>query len=162
MSEKEKLKATREKVIEALDGEPLELKAGCKIKIVDEHFSALKMGSYSDNLFTIITECRPDKNIYLVLTFGGVDHFNWRDIDKFCEIIGRELRLADVLLAMRKSLDEQTYADEAIRLCNIFCAGHGHYTGALSQELWNLTKSLEEQDEPTINFLYDLLTKSKV
>lgn len=73
---------------------------------------------------------------------GGYVSKNIDDI----KILGREIRLADVLLAM-KSLKERKWTDQAWLI-----------TGSKDDCNWNLLKdSLTDQSEETIEFLYELL-----
>lgn len=91
----------------------------------------------------------------------AIDHSALNDPDhlEILEIIGRKITLPDVLLAI--AFSEKNWHQEDLGCSNIeiewntktveLNANNGTYCR------WNLLKPLEEQEEPTIDFIHDLL-----
>ena len=65
------------------------------------------------------------------------------------EIIGRDITLEDVLVAMENSIRGEAAIEEAQAITLKIIS------------LWRMGKTLEDQDEPTIDFIYNLLKQNK-
>lgn len=145
-----KIKMTKPEMIEAIrkacikaNPEIVELKFGCKVKLPGEVIAIFVRDNNS-----FVTD---DKRRF-------VDHLGIKP-SKFDikEIIGREIGLADVLMAINKKNGH---------IGNVYCRDDGVF-GILEQddeyhnfrlsEKWDLTKPLTLQSEETIRFIFSLL-----
>lgn len=131
MTNQEQLQKIREKCIES-NPEIVELKFGCELKhnSTKNIWKATGKHSWSDGVAIVLT----DKGIV-----------QWEK-DTY-EIIGRPIRLVDVLLAIKS-------IDYVIMFDGTFLDKYDLETGAK----WNLLKdNLTLQNEETIRFIYELL-----
>jgi hypothetical protein len=130
----------------------LSLKSGCKLQITESRFASsqhlLSTIEGLDYEYEIITECS-DPDVFLVLTRIGTQHFKWRDIDRFCKVLGRPIHLADVLLAARESKEESLAVDADGK----FWGNRGYLGVTYDLREDDLTK----QSEETLAFLASLL-----
>lgn len=146
---KEKLNAVREAVIKAVPG-IMELKFGCHIKV--------NLSEGGGEIATAI-----GKTPHLVHWTWAEHHENkgsfvGTEMDDRIIILGRPIRLADVLLAIRLCRHEVTF-DFQIEPQNfaICCDTLEEDTRVV---FWNLHKDdLSLQSEETIDFLYSLIIK---
>lgn len=160
MSKQEKIEYIRERCIEA-NPSIKDLILGCEINITDIHFMCSKAITASQNPLKVLT-VTSDPNVYLILTKIGIEHFKWRDIDLYCEIIGRPIRLADVLLAIEQEefASGFTAHPDGELIFNDYLSDDGE-DGSCSGD-WNLIKDdLTLQPQETIDFLYSLLNKEE-
>lgn len=134
MNKEQKIEYIWAKCIEA-NPSIKDLKMGCKL---DENGRILNI-LYSDiSLVKVIDE------------EGKIEGFSRSDWAHTMQIIGREIRLADVLLALSKV---GAVTNGGKYLINIVSDGNSHI-----DYRWNLLKdSLTEQSEETIEFIYSLL-----
>lgn len=146
MTKEQQIKEIREKCIEA-NPEIVELKFGCFVMTV---FKKTKTR-------IPVQVCLIDKNYagnWIVTPWvsgAGTITIKEKDID---EIIGRPIRLADVLLALNKSVSLGCYPQYNDML--LINANDTHKTSGF----WNLLKdSLTEQSEETITFIHQLICK---
>lgn len=114
--------------------EILKLEFGCEVLVEDEVMVATHWNTSNDTL-----------DVYAPKRAEALHHtFNL--YPKEWEIIGREIRLADVLLAI--DFGVQVYSDHArvdMKSANLL-------------EAWNLSRdSLTDQSTPTLQFLHDVL-----
>ena len=161
---KELYQKLRDKIIES-NPSILDLKVGCKI-IVDRVNSdkkwniktyvsghteiperiGRKLNKNKTKFILVLQEYRTDKN--------ELNLNKEIEVDKIIKIIGRDIRLDDVFVAIKKtgkmlSVEDtgnfRTYPDG----CRIM---DGEYMSK-----WKFNKKLEEQSSETINFLYNLI-----
>jgi len=129
-----KLTKLKEIIIEAVP-EIVALEFGCELKDKDSELTWIFLSQGESRGFKY-------SSIWNSVTGSGLGRH-----EDF-EIIGREIRLADVLRAisrekLKKRLDISAFF--------VYQSGHS---------LWDLTKnSLDDQSPETIDFLYELLTK---
>jgi hypothetical protein len=160
----DKIKTIREKCIEA-NPSIKDLVFGCKVKIINyddfDHNDEYPL----EQTITYVTE----------YDFGESDDVHTLEVGHLeyeFEIIGRDIRLADVLLAINKTNKKDSRGNVGIQSngCFIFFR---HSEGRPELQLaqwynrpreyfetyeWNLLKdNLEDQSEETINFIYNLL-----
>lgn len=134
MTTQEQIEFIRSKCIES-NASILDLVFGCEItymgkiyKVTDERFGCTWL--FSPINAEII--CPATKEIH--------------------NIIGREIRLADVLLAIRKQAD----IDFNIHIGR----GNAYFLSGKMEHMWNLLKdSLSSQSPETIDFIFNLLNK---
>lgn len=144
MTNQEKIEVIRKACIKAND-DILKLQFGCLISCND--FSKPSIREYAGWKWDRDTESK----IRMVMESSG----QLFPFDDNFEILGRPIRLADVLLAIEKknlliAIDEE---GAFIQYDSI----DGEYTLRV-YENWNLLKdSIYDQSEETINFLYELL-----
>ena len=146
MTKDQQIKEIREKCIEA-NSEIVELKFGCVV--THPRFGL----GYA-------TEKPDDRNIYSILFpsyergYTTADSTDSRHRDVQFEIIGRPIRLADVLLVLDNKLPSGSW----ITACGHLC----FHESDIDDELfvWNLHKdNLTEQSEETITFIHQLICK---
>lgn len=155
-----KLKLIREKCIEA-NPEIVELTFGCRVEIQDEGENYEHGNPIHRDIVTRAWRNSKDSDGFFRLDCLN-NTYNIRDGDM--EIIGRPIRLADVLLAMKKKR-----VSLAIRECGCFMQykyieddeGSDWYQDSFldgQKVSWNLKdNNLENQNEPTKNFIWGLL-----
>jgi hypothetical protein len=135
------LEFIRQKCIEA-SPEIVELKFGCQVQWQGTKFV------FNGDISTDNTDYHlaGKRQIGVV---GRNDYLSEKD----CEIVGRPIRLADVLLAMDKFASSAIHVDN--HGCFFFASAHDVLAPT---KAWNLRNDdLNEQSEETINFLADLL-----
>jgi len=149
MTKPEMIEAIRKACVK-VNPEIVELKFGCKLKLIYENCSSNEIVLYaefskknnivpssilllSDQIMQPVTENK--------FTFDGIDIYKYK-------IIGREIGLADVLMTIRKIHWYKNW--EIIKTFR---------TTMLDElcDLWNLTKPFSIQSEETIRFIYLLL-----
>lgn len=147
---------TRETLLEAIIQEVhravpeiLELKPGCFIKYEDE--SAEK---------ELVTSIEPPTDtrqllVHLVGDEGRGLPLSW--IKRHCEILGRPITLADILIAIGKKIYHPI--DPSGLRFTVASGGlmYDEKTGKAAE--WVLTAPLHDQPLPTLQFLYDLLVE---
>ena len=143
MSKQEQIKTIREACIKA-NPEIVKLKFGCLI--------TFKTPFSDTGVYQVLEQT--DESISCVTIENGeyrMSHFNKDNIPKYdFEIIGRPIRLSDVLLAIPRSIRERLKIEHSA--FGIYVKGH---------ELWNLLKdNLEDQSDETISFIHSLLTNN--
>lgn len=136
----DKLELIRKKCIEA-NPEIVELKFGCEVVLNLNNDKAVLLGETSSFLSGWF---KTNNEIYPV---GGHTF----------EIIGRPIRLADVIFAISKNWVRDN--SDKSRLMGTFVFFSDQQSKLLcTVSLWNLLKdNLEDQSEETISFIYDLL-----
>ena len=142
------LELIRQKCIEA-NPEIVELKFGCEVILKQSIFGRQKgvhgfVGATPDGIFIV---------------FPGDGHQIYCEEENAYEVIGRPIRLADVLLAIFEGKVYEKINEVPLILdSGLFgtsTVGHAIKTSGYS---WNLRKDdLNEQSEETINFLAKLL-----
>lgn len=152
MNKDQKIQAIREACI-AVNPEIVELKFGCEVSFINMIWFFAGYG-------------REDKGLTYMLTDGIVkngkqSYTTASSSDKDFKILGRPIRLSDVLLAIGKksgyySIDStgrfQVWKDVGLRWCKT-----ADKKFAIA---WNpLRDSLEDQEESTINFIHELIQK---
>lgn len=135
----EKLKTIRDACV-AINQDIMRLDIGCNVLI----FGAKKRKVCDVKNYT-------DKGVYIVVDRYGNTEFSPNEY----EILGRDIRLADVLLVVHGNKE---YVDVVIDSRGRF----GDDNGALGIHdkgvMWNLLKdNLEEQSDETIDFIYHLI-----
>ena len=141
MDIQEKIKYIRERCIEA-NPEIVELKFGCRIKITEIN--------YTD---TVVAHLQSERELKTYYSYRVL-------VDDIEKIIGRPIRLADVLLAIEKRQGEAEYIVTADGhfLQNLSVSEVGFYTYEATKFYWNLKdNNLENQSEECKNFIYELL-----
>jgi len=139
MLKRQKIKFIRKKCIE-VNPEIAELKIGCKVlwKTMDEEFIFIN---------DIDEQCKKPKYYYLYSEEGKYfTLYKWDN--KEWEIIGRPIRLADIIYMLKEvsTMGTDYYEKEKQLITN----------------LWDLKHNdLEKQKEETIDFIYKLLKKNK-
>jgi hypothetical protein len=135
-----KLDTIRRKCIEA-NPEIVELRFGCKLR------------HDSGDMYTVVRKERGDW--IKTLELGDDDSV----MLKFCEILGRPIRLADVLLAMRVEHSEYSVSSAGyFEEWSLNQPPDVFHLTANSSARWNLVEDdLTKQSEQTIDFLYELL-----
>lgn len=152
------LQKVRDATIKA-NPEILELKFGCVVEYQDLRKS-LKYPGHTK----IGTVIRVSKNGHLVLDKGIDSKWTNAKTAKDVKIIGRTIRLADVLLAIQK-IEDSKYTDLVVNRWGEFLLDEeisgeeskgGIYTTTLAT--WNLLKNrLEDQSPETLEFIANLL-----
>lgn len=146
MNKDQKIQAIREACILANE-DILKLEFGCEIKSptsrrIKKRFFTGSSDEQQENYYIDIDQVGSNDEQFLCEQMED-------DLDDI--IIGRPIRLADVLLAIGQG-----------------ASYYGPYDGELAmttsqperKATWNLLKdSLEDQEEPTINFIHELLQK---
>lgn len=153
MTKPEKIEEIRKACILA-NPEIVELKFGCEV--IDKGFN------HQNNSKGVFIALAMEDNIFMVYENGDV---SWAISKSQIEILGRPIRLSDVLLAIERS-DKTGWH---IYSNGEFAQNAGYNEMYLEQKIcgineshirWNLLKdSLEDQDEPCLTFLVDLLRK---
>lgn len=139
------------KRIHELLPETMELTPNCLIE-AGERIAYSKGISLDQNPLKIISICS-DPHIFLVLTSIGIEHFNWRDIDLHCKVLGHPIQLHHVLRAI-DMIDKRE-----VRFINVegwFADGYAGTLGGMEWK-WDLTKPLDGQSEETIEFISSLI-----
>lgn len=91
--------SARKKIIDALGGEPLELKFGCEVVLFGIEYLVIQ----NKNVFLQLYPYKRDKH-----GLDGNHHLRKNSNDwKYLEILGRPLTLEDVFLAIGESKDKQ-------------------------------------------------------
>lgn len=140
MPREQAIERIRKAVIKAVP-EVMELKFGVRVKYKTQEWFFLKKGSgYMSN------------RDYLILYDEKGNTSNPHP--KYVKILGRPIRLADVLLAMRGKVSNKAFS--------LHSGGYRDYLWFEDKEIslnfWNLLRdSLTEQSDETILFLVDLL-----
>lgn len=141
MTRHEKFAFIREKCIET-NPEIIQLKLGCQIMMIDGTVGTILFED-SLNRLCILSEYGP---LFKEIIIG-------REFVEKMLVLGRPIRLADVLLTLHK----KNGANKT--LLNVEC--DGQFVTGLNKTLgptWNLRKDdLNEQDETLVSFLYDVL-----
>ncbi len=153
MTRDQQIEVIRQKCIEA-NPEIMELKFGCKIQdmVMDEMIEG-------EDLFTFIGVSEDSRDFLLWNNMSGETVKYAQELVRGSDmfILGRPIRLADVLLTMNgkgKGLTD-----------NWFINTRGHFykqtmllPATALPEIWDLFKdSLTDQSDETISFLYNLL-----
>lgn len=145
----------KSKCIES-NGSILDLKMGCKI---EQKFSVLP---FTTVISDVETKSEGDK--YVITTHGiatsEVYLERYKPHDNYIiQIIGRDIQLSDVLLAIRKDTTVWTQfpnSEKWVKTESNY--GRSSYD-ILCRELWNLLLPLDGQKEEVWAFLYELLSK---
>lgn len=141
-----KIEAIRRACIEANES-ILALEFGCEVKRYNSIFTWIHISCMSDGL-NLCTYLNRETNVIHSVreTLEGVEKF---------EIIGRPIRLADVLVAIGDLSNEAVVLDTKGRITDIKTATSNGFHGAVS---WNLLlDDLTLQSEETITFIHSLL-----
>lgn len=141
MTTQEQIEFIRQKCIEA-NPEIMELKFGCGVKWRDEEFTFISGGMAGQ--YTLF-----NKRCHAVFASPSE-----------CEILGRDIRLADVLLAISKN--KKNWHSQEWGVVGVELAEGGHYAHFSSNECgyaeWDLlTDDLTLQSPETIEFIFNLL-----
>jgi hypothetical protein len=145
MTKPELLEKIRLKCVEA-NAEILELKFGCVV-MAEVRLEGTILPSHTILKHTIYSI----EGIDGMARYHGVGQQHssfWRSDIK--EIIGREITLEDVLVAIRTLPLESPLRD-------IITSAHPLYREGTTIKLWQLTKPLSDQSEETLKFIYDIL-----
>lgn len=149
-----KLNQLQEAIIERVP-EIRELKFGCKVLIKDSaNYAAVEITI--DNGMTVYPEHNAlcmDGNLFYPISDQDQDNMVY--IDK---IIGRDITLADVLLAISET--PRAVGHSNIRIGYVY----GDFLVAINvgkQFFWKPDKPLHLQDEETIDFLHDVICQKK-
>lgn len=159
----EQLIELKEVIIKA-NPEIKELKFGCRIENVKVYSDiTTRMEGYPDGI--IIKDLRDPDHLYLSVDSGDQQEYLIR-ADEKCEfeIIGRDIRLADVLLAMNADKENiwGYYLDLNGKLVEEYEYEFGMELNPTNFQ-WNLKDdNLDNQSEETKEFLYELLVNKKV
>lgn len=141
MTTQEQIQFIRQKAIEA-NPEILKLEFGCAFRLHNKKFYVAR---YLEDVETLVDE----NNIHWTLT-------QLKQL-QFAEIIGRDIRLADVLFTIEKTgkdIEVSLYQNT----CHIGRYSEGKKEGYYSYCLYDLLKDrLEDQSPETIEFIYNLL-----
>lgn len=129
MTHQEKLAFIRAKCILS-NPEIVELKFGCKIACEQSEQHSVV------TVYDSFVECE-----------NGIDYSSYE-----YKIIGRPITLADILLALKMRSNYGYIATNG----EMFQSGRDIEDGIAGAK-WNLLKTLEDQDEPTISFIYNAL-----
>ena len=154
-----KIQKIREVCIK-VNPEIVELKFGCNFnwKAKTSNYSGYYRINEVNEKLNVIKAYNLDikKKISIDDNIGDFTFDNFKDPKQHIKIIGRPIRLADVLLAMSKI---GTVTKGAKFLVNIVEIGHGVRGSGLFQDVrWNLTDdNLEHQSEETLTFISNLL-----
>ena len=140
----------RAKCIEA-NKSILELKFGCEISVKygDKRYQAYFAGEKSDSRFYALFLDRDEPVFY----YGAVRTISYSEVNEIDEkgtplhIIGRPIRFADVLLAIKKEKHS----------ISLTLWHNGLQIGSQANILWDLTKTFENQSEECLQFIADLL-----
>ncbi|HEY9826378.1 MAG TPA: hypothetical protein V6D19_13095 [Stenomitos sp.] len=137
------LSLVRAKVVEA-NPEIMELKFGCEVR----HF--LK----GTAIILAVQKLIGESDCYDLAYYKLPDPiFERSPFNPNWDILGRPIRLADVLVAIENIKNDDVYHNALLSLCE------GDEVGN-TDKLWNLRKdSLDEQSEECILFLKELLVK---
>ena len=129
-------------IIQEANPEIMELKFGCEVEIIDQRYRQEKLVDE----FTILGETN-EVNLFLALHKHGTTSVNWKDIERFCKILGRHIRLADCILAADKIYKKHDgiFRQETIN----------HRVEIM--ERWDLLEDLDNQSDETKEFLRKLL-----
>ena len=162
-----KLEKLKRVIIKAVP-EIVELKFGCKVYIGDfikkHRIRKITDIYYFDSKNPNCVKC--DNGIVI-----GAENCRqvWQEREFYSfekdnvKIIGRDIQLADVLIAMQEEGEE--YSDEFI-VIDCFGDFWKYDRDAENDEhlhiKWQLNKSLDNQDKKTIEFLHDLLVKNLI
>jgi|ERR1700735_2616515 len=166
----DKIQTIREKCIEA-NPEIVELKFGCEIQLYDEDMTIATLigGIGKCTRHKKATNCNEDCDIESALWVSTVESdpkelyepTEWiieKSRTDLYKILGRPIRLADVLLAIGP--DNQPITVDANGIITSFKANPKDWESPIfdKQVDWNLrADDLEKQSPETIEFLYDLL-----
>lgn len=160
MTTQQKREAIRQDCI-AANPEIVELKFGCFI--TDKHTILISQGGDFGNeiLQTFDTDTEEVGGIFASHIDDGSGGSRLETVDDLIEsgeleIIGRPIRLADVLLAIKEPEDKVYCVAVCGRFYWSYADSDSHYISTGAQ--WNLRKnSLDDQDEPTIDFIHSIL-----
>lgn len=159
MTRDEKIAAIRAACVEA-NPAILKLDFGCLVRV-----GRITRGSFSHcvlpgeglhrDTFICVGRCRPPTESKLIFQHQiGFCHVDETEVAKFHEIIGHPIRIADVLLALQRQI-QMVYVDRW-GVMEYYPMGQDRKRSVAVQ--WNLHRdSLDEQDDPCIDFLADLL-----
>lgn len=146
MTYQQKLEAVRQKCLE-VNPEIVELEFGCHVKTAPMGIGA------PENEYCIFTIVGQDINGKYRL----LERRNHISKSSFQEIIGRPIRLTDVLLAINGGKKYYAVTDDG-KIAFLAPAKDSNARYIVIESKWNLHKdSLDEQSEATIDFLYELL-----
>ena len=139
MTNQKKIQFIRERCIEA-NPSIKKLEFGCEVE--------WKGAGASKGIF--IKDKRDDSKSYLFYGSDRVETFDKEQCKEHVSIIGRPIRLADMLLAFKS---------ENI-LAQVDTKGQINFQPFKGDTSWNLLKdNLQDQSPETIDFIYSLLTK---
>lgn len=146
MTTQEQIQFIRQKCVEA-NPDIVKLQYGCWVKRKDYYVPDLLIHIQSYEDFNDVSICEARNGEYAI---ANNYRASTQEISDWI-IIGRDIRLADVLLAMNGKLGDDTYA--------IGYHGCTHKPeGQYVLHNWVLTKDrLEEQSPATIELIYNLL-----
>ncbi len=147
MTNEQKLEVIRKACV-AANPEIMELKFGCLIKTKDgiQHYGQGLEDSNDGGFRSVDEGC------------GCCSNNQYYDKGQF-EILGREIRLADVLLAIQAKYQKiNGYVTYLVGSNGTFYEQEGLCGSHQELDYWNLLKdSLTDQSEECIEFLYNLL-----
>lgn len=137
------LKQLREAIVKVVPG-IMELEFGCEVFFIERKWLFAGFGKEKGTTM-MLTDGKFPSTAYTTARF---------DKESTYEILGRPIRLSDVLVAIQKSSYCDGYAEyEAV---SELCWGGNQYL----IRKWNLLQDdLNLQDEPTIHFLHSILYK---
>lgn len=151
--------AELKKVIHQAVPEILELKFGCEmltptkniVTLSHVEFHPAGTSKFKDSDGEILEKPTKEYNDYICIKKdGGIYHYGIFGNDK---ILGRHIRLADVLVAIGKNKKSFMLREDGVISIPNFNYSH-------SRGQWNLLDdNLDHQSEPTKQFLYDVLVK---
>ncbi len=141
--------------------EILELKFGCEVEVIRNQNKVAKVVSYYPG----------HTNSLLTFCYGGFDYetrsqnFEPEAFELCFKILGRPIRISDVLVAIRESKVESIFIrqDGTIFKWEKFTEGGSGHHGVESTYInWRIsTDDLDAQSEKCKQFLYDLLKGAK-
>jgi hypothetical protein len=144
MNNQEKINKIREKCI-AANPEIVELKEGCQVIVGDGKLRHTIYGINDGNKRFMAFLNKPFREDLLANTFYDCE---FSGDAEGVEILGRPIRIADVLLSHRMKYSEAGYIEYNRETVSIV-------DGAFA---WNLrADELEQQPEETVDFIYQLL-----
>lgn len=146
----DKIALIREKII-AANPEIMELKTGCRVKQILYRKKPIKDSNpivlvHEDSHYSV-------EGDFLIEEVNSGEFSDYETPMKYFKILGRPIRLADVLLAMGRKADRINVGGDGAFNCLNQLLGNWS-----KRAFWNLRKdNLEDQSEECINFLYELL-----
>lgn len=145
MTKDQKIKEIREACIRA-NPEIVELKFGCKVEF-DKSYCEYTCVGKDEDYYTYWKDKGDDERH----NFTVSERDGWKPI----EIIGRDIRLADVLYVIKQNIHEKESRHQLAKVSMSDQVNRLLYTNR-----WNLLKdNLEDQSEDTISFIHNLLCK---
>jgi len=124
----------------------LDLKLGCMVREKGTELDYLISHNYNNKNIRIIGQYTKD-HLNPSIVDGRVKIVGYNSFEEYYEIIGRDITLTDILIALGKKFGEYHvtfWGDNILELGD--------------NNKWDLTKTLKDQLKETKDFLSDLLT----